>query len=155
MNPLDLAQALDDLNVMGALESLIRRDKFTWGPKPVKCRDPLAAGALVWRRGSGYHGYKTLTLIGVWAMSGVKDKDDEDDEDVIHIVIGVKYAAYNAPFFDAEAYHTIIKRDFVTYYDVDGAPPPPENQRAAFVYDRAQRLEQRKQVIAALRACIE
>lgn len=143
-----LARALNELNAMGALEDLCKRDRFTWGPKAIKRRAPLTMGAVVWKRGSGYHGYKVLTLIGVWALPG-----DEDD-DPVQIVVGVKHLAFAAPFFDAEAYHALIKRDFKTYYNDDSAPPIPENYRASFAFDADRRLEQRKALVAALRACV-
>jgi hypothetical protein len=37
--------------------------------------------------------------------------------------IGVKRLSYSAPFYDAEAYHKLIRRNYDLYYQDDDTPP--------------------------------
>ncbi len=109
-----LAQVLDDLNVMDTLEALHRRVKQTYGPKIITSALP-SKGVVVWQRAAGYYGYKTLKLFGVWAYA-------RDETPVI--VIGSKMLAYSEPFYEAEAYHKLIKQSYDLYYRDDNRPPP-------------------------------
>ncbi len=142
-----LAVTLDGLNAFGALEDL-RRLRFS----PRLCHGPSArdgltpfpwVGAVIWHRPAGYLGYKTLTLIGVWAKA-------QDENGAHQIMIGTKRITFAAPFYDAEAYFKLIPKAFDLYYDDNGSPP--DSPALVFVYDAKQRLEAREQIAAALAA---
>lgn len=134
-----LARTLDDLNAFGALET-VRAKRFS----PHLCCGPAAraglipdpwVGVMIWHRPSGYLGYKTLTLLGVWAKVR---------QDVAEIHIGVRRLAFAAPFYDPEAYVKLIPRAFDLYYNDPGSPPAAP--ALSFSYDAVQRLEQRERV---------
>jgi hypothetical protein len=108
-----LARILDDLNIMDTLEAVRKRAKLTYGPKIITSALP-SKGVVIWRRAPGYHGYKTLTLLGVWAsLSG----------ETPMIAIGRKQLSFSAPFYDADAYHKLIKGNYDLYYKDDNRPP--------------------------------
>ncbi len=127
-----LARIFDELNVMDTLEMLRKRASFTYGPKIINSALP-SKGVVLWRRAPGYYGYKTLTLLGVWAYLR--------DETPI-LVVGTKPLAFSAPFYDADAYHKLIKGNYDLYYRDDNRPPA----QPAFTtpYDPEQRLELRE-----------
>jgi hypothetical protein len=129
-----LARILDDLNVMDTLEALRKRAKLTYGPKVILSALPSRA-VVIWRRPSGYHGYKTLTLIGVWAY--------QHDAAAI-ISIGAKQIAFSAPFYDADAYHKLIRKNYDLYYRDDNRPPA--HTPFSVEYDPEQRLELREAI---------
>ncbi len=142
-----LAVTLDGLNAFGALEEL-RRSKFS----PRLCHGPAArdgltplvwVGAVIWHRPAGYLGYKTLTLIGIWARAAAEGGAHQ-------IMIGTKRLAFAAPFYDAEAYFKLIPKAFDLYYDDSGSPP--DAPALIFNYAVKERLEAREQVAAALAA---
>src|SRR5690606_27984089 len=114
----ELARILDGLNVWGTLEEL-RTKRFSpnlcYGPKAIGGLVPTPfVGVVLWHRPAGYYGYKTLTLLGVWAkLEGEKPE----------LLIGSKRLAYSAPFYDAEAYHKLIRRNYDLYYQDDDLPP--------------------------------
>lgn len=150
----DLAKALDALNAYDALDDL-RRKKFAhntcFGPKPYYGGTPSAwVGVLIWKRSPGYYGYKTLTLYGVWA----RDLAGAEDGGIggIEIVTGSKVIPYTSEFYVAEAYFKLIRDGFDIYYSDDGRPPP--HISAAFSFDRANRLELRQTLAAALASSI-
>lgn len=127
-----LARILDDLNVLDTLETIRKRSKLTYGPKVILSALPSRA-VVVWRRPAGYHGYKTLTLFGVWAYL-------RDNAPII--TIGAKQLPFSAPFYDADAYHKLIRQNYDLYYRDDNRPPA---QPAFSVrYDPDQRLELRE-----------
>jgi hypothetical protein len=129
-----LARILDDLNVMDTLESIRKRSRLTYGPKVILSAQPSRA-VVIWRRAPGYHAYKTLTLIGVWAYL-------RDDAPII--TIGTKQLAFSAPFYDAEAYNKLIRQNYDLYYKDDNRPPA---QPAFSVrYDPEQRLDLRETI---------
>jgi hypothetical protein len=139
----DLAVILDKLNALGTLDD-IRRARFSpalsAGPKAVSGLTPAPwVGVVAWARPAGYFGYKTLTLMGVWAVA----------ETPIRVIVGAKRLAYAAPFFDAEAYHKLFKKGFETYYG-DNVATPPEDSPTSFPYDDAQRLQLRETLATAL-----
>jgi hypothetical protein len=142
----DLARILDDLDVMGKLEKLRgapTMKRLCWGPKVRKGLSPLTwVSAILWRRGSGYHGYKQLQIIGVWAY---------EDSGVPMVTVATKHLAYSAPTYEAEAYHKLIRKNFDLYYHDDGAPPAA-NRLYTVRYDPAQRLAIREEVKNALTA---
>lgn len=144
-----LATTLDGLNAFGALEEL-RRVKFS----PRLCHGPAArdglspfawVGVVIWHRPAGYLGYKTLTLLGVWARAA-----QENESGAHQIMIGTKRLAFAAPFYDAEAYFKLIPKAFDLYYDDSGSPP--DAPTLIFNYDVKERLEARERVAAALAA---
>jgi hypothetical protein len=136
-----LAHILDDLDVMGALET-VRKQRFSLklchGPKPVYGLTPRVwIGAVLWHHPSGYFGYKTLTLLGVWAFN---------DEGSPMISVGIRHVPFAHPFFDPEPYHKLIQRDYSTYYRDDGSPPLDDKQRFVTPYDPAERLTFRTEI---------
>lgn len=129
-----LARVLDDLNVMDTLEALRRRAKLTYGPKIITSALP-SKGVVLWQRASGYYGYKTLKVFGVWAFL-------RDEATVI--AVGSKMLAFSSPFYDADAYHKLIKQNYDLYYTDDNRPPA----QASFSvrYDAEERLELRETI---------
>lgn len=150
----ELAKTLDALNAYDALD-VLRRKKFAFntcfGPKPYYGGKPGAwVGVLIWKRAPGYYGYKTLTLYGAWArdLTG----SPESTEGGIEIAVGSKVIPYTSEFYVAEAYFKLIRDGFEDYYSDDGRPPL--TLCATFTYDRANRLEQRQTLAAALAQCV-
>lgn len=144
-----LAAILDGLNAWDALERL-KAARFApnlcHGPKVVDGLTPDPwLGAVVWHRPAGYYGYKTLTVTGVWAVSFA-------DQDVIQIIAGSKRLAYSEPFYDAEAYYKLIRRDYTLYYRDNGAPPAGEY--ALIQYQPDQRLALRDWLAEQLAAAV-
>jgi hypothetical protein len=145
---------LDGLNALGALEDFkesVQRVKgfptsrLIYGPKPVKGMQPTPwVGVVLWSRPAGYHGYKTLTLTGIWVYAQMG---------VPHFTVGTKILPFTAPFYDADAYNKLIRREFNLYYSDSPAPPPPERRVLNAPYEASKRLEHREAVIAALDAC--
>lgn len=114
----NLARVLDGLNVLGTLEEL-RMKRFSqhlcYGPKTIGTLEPAGTvGAVLWHRPAGYYGYKTLTILGVWAQG-------EGAPPLISV--GVKRLPYAGDFYDAEAYHKLIRRSYDLYYRDDSLPP--------------------------------
>ena len=137
-----LAQILDSLNAFDTLESLTRRLRLTYGPKVIT-RGAESMGVVVWKRAPGYHGYKILTLTGLW----VALRDDQP-----YVLVGSKTLAFSAPFYDADAYHKIIRSSYDLYYQDDNLPPV----KPAFTvrYAAEQRLELREIVARELAKCL-
>jgi hypothetical protein len=138
----ELARILDGLNVWGTLEAL-RTKRFSlnlcYGPKAIGGLEPEPyVGVVVWHRAAGYYGYKTLTLLGVWAC-------EEGGKPVL--LVGVKRLPYAAPFYDAEAYHKLIRRNYDLYYQDNGAPPADAQ---AIPYQPELRLSLRERIAAEL-----
>jgi hypothetical protein len=138
----ELARILDGLNVWGILEAL-RAKRFSpnlcYGPKVIGGLTPVPyVGVVLWHRPAGYYGYKTLTLLGVWARY-------EGDNPAL--LVGVKRLSYSAPFYDAEAYHKLIRRSYDLYYQDDGAPPA---DATVFPYQPEQRLSLRDTIATEL-----
>lgn len=140
----ELARCLDGLDAWGALEAALaaRPPSISWGPQAVSGMTPAPwVGSVIWQRGSGYTGYKTLLLVGIWALA-------EDDQ--VRLIVGHKALPYAAAFYEAEAYHQLMRSGFTVYYHDDGAPPPAASRRYDGWYVPAERLEQR----AALRQAL-
>ena len=138
----DLARILDGLNTWDALDDL-REKRFARS----LCSGPIALGGLepvpyvsvvIWYRPAGYYGYKTLTVLGVWARA---------DAGLTTIAVGAKRLAYSAPFYDAEAYHKLIRRNYDLYYKDDGLPPADS---LVIPYHHDERLQLREVVAAEL-----
>ena len=141
----ELARALDALDTWGALEDALKAMPrlLAHGPKALQGIDAAErawVGAAIWRRGDGYHGYKVLTVTGVWAAMR---------DDAPHVLVGTKYLPFAAPFYEAEAYHKLIRSGFSVYYADDGAPPAAPRYDAP--YHAGQRLALRDAIRAALR----
>jgi len=139
-----LAQTLDALDTMGALEKLVQRlsRHLSHGPRAVSGLEPIPwVGAVIWQRAPGYFGYRTLTLFGAWAQYAGED---------IHVCTGLRHLAYSIDFYDGEAYIKLIRRDFSLYYGDDGRPPPVEAWSSCFTYITQERLSQRDLLAKAL-----
>lgn len=138
----DLARILDGLNVWDALDTL-RASRFARnlcsGPKAVSGFEPIPfVGVVIWHRPAGYYGYKTLTVLGVWAHM---------EAGLPVIKIGQKRLSFSAPFYDAEAYFKLIRREYDLYYKDDGTPPA---DALAIPYHHDERLALRDTVAAEL-----
>lgn len=138
------ARAIDALNALDLLDD-IRQARFSpklcCGPKAVSSLNPVSVGAVIWSRPAGYFGYKTLSLMGLWAHG---------DPYAPRIVVGVKRLPFAAPFYNPEPYFKLIQRDYDLYYQDDGAPPTDAGITFSAVYDPEQRLALREQVAQAL-----
>ena len=130
-----LAHILDDLNAMDALDGLRRRAKLCYGPKAIKSALP-SLGVVIWQRASGYYGYKTLSLIGIWVSMRAEGESQRPI-----LAIGKKMLKFSAPFYDADAYHKLIRDAYDLYYQDDRKPPTQPAYSVA--YDAEQRLELR------------
>ena len=137
-----LARILDDLNVMDMLDSIRVRAPLCYGPKVIRSAAP-SMGVVVWQRPSGYTGYKTLRLVGVWLSPR--------DEQVV-IAVGMKLLAFAAPFYDADAYHKLIRKSYDLYYRDDNKPPAQPSYRVP--YDAEQRLELRAMISHEVAKCL-
>ncbi|MDX2163521.1 MAG: hypothetical protein SF162_19560 [bacterium] len=143
-----LAAALDAVNALGALDDA-RRVRFS----PALCHGAAArlgltpqpwVGAMIWHRPPGYLGYKTLTLMGVWAVA----PDPEGQTEAVEMRVGVKRLPFAAPFYDPESYFKLIRTQFDLYYQDDGAPPAASTLIVR--YDADQRLALRETIRQAV-----
>lgn len=140
----ELARILDDLGAWDALEmARAQRPRLlTWGPKAVNGIVPKPwVGGVIWQRGSGYTGYRTLLIAGIWAQ--------QIDGGCL-MSVGQKVVPYAAPFYEAEAYHKLIRAGFDVYYRDDGSPPPPASRRLEVIYDPETRPALRDKIRSAL-----
>ncbi|MBN8639237.1 MAG: hypothetical protein J0M07_28220 [Anaerolineae bacterium] len=145
----ELARILDGLNALDALDQL-RAKRFSpnlsWGAKAFTGKQPTPwVGGLIWHRPAGYFGYKTLTVIGVWAVA---------EAEGTRIIVGSKLLAFTAPFYEAEAYHKLIRDSFDLYYTDRGAPPEQNHWVFTTLYNPTQRLELRDQLPTLLAQCV-
>ena len=145
----ELARILDGLNALDALD-LLRAKRFSpnlsWGAKAFTGKQPTPwVGGLIWHRPAGYFGYKTLTVIGVWAVAEAEGP---------RIIVGSKLLAFTAPFYEAEAYHKLIRDSFDLYYTDRGAPPEQNHWVFTTLYNPTQRLELRDQLPTLLAQCV-
>ncbi len=140
-----LSQILTDLDAWGKLVKLRQMKVLNTplhGPKVVSGLMPSPwVGVIAWRRGAGYYGYKILQIVGVWAQG---DADDAT------ISVAWKSLAYNAPTYEAEAYHKLIRRGFDFYYSGDASPPSEGRRLLSLTYNPEDRLDVREQVRATL-----
>lgn len=127
---------LDDLNAFGLLESVQPEGMLCYGPKVIHSKANL--GVAIWMRPPGYHNYKTLNVLAIWAL---------DDQTV---TFGTYQLPYNAAFYTPEAYFKNIRRDFIAYYG--RIAPPPQTVLWQASYDPARRLALRHKLAAAVAA---
>ncbi|MCA9910148.1 MAG: hypothetical protein KC519_15930 [Anaerolineae bacterium] len=140
----ELAKILDDLDAWAAVETAraYYSRLIAWGPKIVKGDIPSPwVGVVMWRRASGYTGYRTLSLGGVWAVQ---------DQQAVRIIMGQRTLPYAAAFYEAEVYHKLMRKDFTIYYDDDGAPPAPLLRSLDATYDPQERLALRETILQVL-----
>ncbi len=136
-------RALDRINAYDCLAELPRQDYEHWmcyGPKSL--RASAWAGVVVWAHRKGYHGYQTLTLLGVWAQYNGE-----------HIVIGLgeRELPYSAPVYDAGVYRVAIQGNFKIYYDDTGRAPGADDQ---FLYRHTYSESERLRLRQALRETV-
>lgn len=139
-----LSAALDSLNALDMLDDvrvIDRKGWVCWGPRGFKGSGWVAA--LVWCKPATYHGYRLLTVLGVWATAG---------DEAVDITLGTKMVKYTPPFYEAEAYHKLMRDTFETYYDDKGSPPPESGWLYHARYDGDKRLEMREALKAAMLA---
>lgn len=126
-----LARVFDALNVMDMLGGIASHTALCYGPRVIRTALP-SMGVVIWQRASGYHGYKTLRLVGVWAY-------ERNGRTIL--AVGAKTLAFAAPFYDADAYHKLIRKSYDLYYKDDNKPPAQPAYSVA--YDAERRLELR------------
>lgn len=146
-----LGAALDGLNAWDAVER-VRRAGYSpllsAGPKVCECvpflglRDCHALGVVFWHRAAGYHGYKVLSVHGVWVCQ-------QQGTGETRLVVGEKNLPFAPAFFDPEPYHKLFKRDYTTYYRDDGMPPAHDRVQTV-PYAPDHRLDLRAWLAAAL-----
>jgi hypothetical protein len=143
----DLGSTLDALNAWGYLEEwkdAKLKQVNCFGPDVFRGYLPTAwAGVILWSKRRGYYHYSTLYMVGIWAIRA--------EENAIDVVIGTKEAAYNQPFFNAEAYYYRIQREFKTLYQDNGAPPAEDRHLYKARYEPTQRLEARQVIEKTLK----
>lgn len=128
------------LDMVNAYDSFARLTQGAYAN--ILCHGPKAlhgnawSGVLVWYRQKGYHGYRKLELLGVWAHHAEKR---------LLLSVGIRTLSYRAPIYDAGVYRVAIENGFHLYYDDDGGPPGADDQllyQSAF--DAKERLAHRK-----------
>jgi hypothetical protein len=140
-----LAAVLDGLNALDMLDRL--RDSglsklLSGGPLAVQGTNPAPwVGAVIWQRAPGYFGYRTLALYGLWSLQ---------TGDGIRLRAGVRHLAYALDFFEPDAYHKRIRREFAIYYADDGVPPLEDAATWVSPYRAEDRLTLRAEAAAAL-----
>lgn len=141
----ELATVLDGLNALDALDTLRQRALtrvLSGGPLAVQGAAPVPwVGALIWQRAPGYFGYKTLTLYGLWALQLAEG---------VELRTGVRRLAYILDFYEADAYHKRIRREYALYYGEQSAPPTAEDAAWTAHYHTDQRLALRDDLNAVL-----
>ncbi len=157
-----LAMALDGLNAAGLLSAIKRRpptNMSAYGPKTFSGSLAMSAvgdtsipeqwvGSVMWHKPKGYTYFRTLRLLGIWALgNGGKTR----------IVIGEKRLTFSAPVFNPESYYYHIKRKFDIFYSGDARPPVGDNEGVLLydaAYSEAQRLTTRSTLQSILREWI-
>lgn len=116
-SPYDLI--IDSLNSYDILDKLAQRpysNLIVHGPKALRYK--TWSGVVIWYRPKGYHGYKTLSLFGVWASQVGSD---------IQLTIGIRELPYRAAVYSAEGYFATIQKDFKLFYEDRGNPPTDDD----------------------------
>ncbi|MEP6987472.1 MAG: hypothetical protein ABI970_17845 [Chloroflexota bacterium] len=158
-----LSIALDGLNAAGLLTAIKRRppeDMSAYGPKtfsgsvtPPKFGDTTIpeqwVGSVMWHKPKGYSHYRTLRLLGIWALG---------KGTTTRIVIGEKRLTFNAPVFNPESYYHHIKRKFDIFYEGNARPPLKDSEGRLLydaIYHEGERLETRSTLRGVLREWID
>lgn len=154
-----LAMALDGLNAAGLLTAIKKRspaDMSAYGPKTFsgnvttpKIGDTKVpdqwVGSVMWHKPKGYAYYRTLRLLGIWAVG---------NSSKARIVIGEKRLTFSAPIFNPESYYHHIRRKFDIFYTGDARPPLDEAEGGLLydaAYNEAERLKTREALRSVLR----
>ncbi len=137
----ELAAVLDGLNALDALEALRERTVsrvLSGGPLTVQGALPAPwVGALIWQRAPGYFGYKMLTLYGLWALQ-LPDR--------LELRAGTRRLPYILDFYEADAYHKRIRREYALYYGDHSAPPGADDAAWTARYHTEERLTLRAEI---------
>jgi hypothetical protein len=136
-----LANILNGLNALGFLDDTRKkgvRPISIYGPKAVRGQFQVEqelkrqwAGAVAWYKPRGYHHYRVLNLLGIWAI---------EMQAGIQIVVGTKALEFDSPIFNPESYYRHIKSRFDLHYRGDGSPPPAEAHIYVVLHDPGERL---------------
>lgn len=141
-----LARYLDNLNAFGVLEAVQQNPpdkKLYFGPGDYRGFTPVTwAATVIWFRPPGYHNYKTITLLGVWAAGEVMSPE---------IVVGTRQLNFSAPFYNGESYFRQLRKSFETYYGKDAPPPEEANTLYKAHYESEKRLEMRQTIAKVIR----
>ena len=157
-----LAAALDGLNAAGLLVAIKRRppaNMSAYGPNTFSGSAATQAvgdttipdqwvGSVMWHKPTGYSHYRTLRLLGIWALG---------NGSTARIIIGEKRLQFSAPVFNPESYYHHIKRKFDIFYAGNASPPLGENEGGQLydaVYDESLRLQTRTILESVLRAWV-
>jgi len=136
-SPLDLI--LDYLNAYDTLDALAQGTYSTilcYGPQVM--RGDSWVGVLIWSHAKSYYGYRTLSLLGIWTQQIETD---------LQVVLGLRDLPYKAPVFSAEAYHSLIRRGFKTFYEDNGHPPQASDYVLyQVIYEQKNRLLMREAI---------
>jgi hypothetical protein len=147
-----LATALDNLNAASMLEERQRRvpsSLLCYGPKALRGSAPVNwAAAVIWYRRAGHHHYKTLSLLGIWALQ-------DGNNGGAQIIVGTRALAFTGAFYNPESYFYHLPRGFETYYGREAGPPPGATRLLDTAYDPGRRLQLRREIEAALLAWAE
>jgi hypothetical protein len=137
-----LSSVLNSLNALDTLDDIRVTDRkgwLCWGPRAFKGSDWV--GALVWCKPATYHGYRLLTVLGIWAIG---------EENAVDVVLGTRLLPYHAPFYEAEAYHKLMRDGFDIYYEDKGSPPEESGRLFVTRYETDKRLDIRVALKAAI-----
>ena len=137
-----LNATLNAVNAAGYLGDVQRRAPSglqVFGPKSLQGQG--WAGAMLWIKRNGYHTYKMITLLGIWAQI-------QDNE--LHVIVGTRPLLYQAPIYAPDSYFHQIKRDFRLYYGKDAQPPTSTTHLYNAPYVAENRLVMRQQIEMAL-----
>jgi hypothetical protein len=145
-----LSAVLDGLDAFGVLERAQHRmpaSQLCFGPKAVRGGMPAAwVGVVIWYRRPGYHNYKTLNLLGIWAR---------ETGQAVEIVVGRRTLNYVASHYNPESYFYHLQRTFETYYGSDASPAQGVGCILTVEYKSEQRLQQRSEIEAALNGWVK
>ncbi len=138
-----IATILDSLNAYDQLNDVVVSLDETifvfYGPRVFNGKG--WQGVITWYHCKGYHGYRQLTLYGIWMF--------QEEADFI-IGVGRKNLTYQAPVFVAEAYYKLIRRGFHTYYNDNGRPPSRASLDWSQVYSAKDRIQLRESIAQTL-----
>jgi hypothetical protein len=143
-----LAAALDTLNAFDAAVEALDDLPLARRHGPAIRGGANWLGVLLWVTGRGYGGFRSLALLGIWALAPA---------DAPTIACGLRSLTYSAPVYQPEAFHALIRRDFSLYYADEGGPPT-EGEGLRFPWAVDDRLAHRLAIAEHLRQlanCVE